>query len=271
MEISKGAIGILAALCVTGGAGTAYFASRSTTAVAPTEASATVSPDPAVTEVEQSEGLVGEVAPAAEAPVVAAPPLTPAPPVRRNTAPAPRPRPTAPAPAPEPSRPIEEALPAPPLSARLPEPEPVRPVEPPEPKYLDLVVAQNSVIGLQVETAVTTERARVEDEVIARVTRDVRVGDSVAIPAGSKVVGEVTLVEKGGRMKERARLGVRFTSIVLADGSKVPIATETIYREGESPTVRRAATDWTISPVRMATFESSDDEMPWECSVPPWT
>jgi hypothetical protein len=240
MEISKGAIGILAAICVTGGAGTAYFASRSTTAVAPTEAAATVSPEPAVTEVEQSEGLVTEVAPPAEAPVAAVPPPRPAPVVRRNTAAAPKPRPIAPAPAPESSRPIEEA-PATPLSVRAPEPEPVRPVEPPEPKYLDLVVAQNSVIGLQVETAVTTERARVEDEVIARVTRDVRVGDRVAIPAGSKVVGEVTLVEKGGRMKERARLGVRFTSIVLADGSKVPIATETIYREGESPTGESAA------------------------------
>ena len=124
---------------------------------------------------------------------------------------------------------------------RAPEPEPARPVEPPEPKYLDLVVAQNSVIGLQVETPVTTDRARVEDEVVARVTRDVRVGDRVAIPAGSKAYGEVTLVEKGGKLKEKARLGVRFTSIVLADGSKLPISTETIYREGESPTGEGAA------------------------------
>jgi len=125
--------------------------------------------------------------------------------------------------------------------ARASEPEPVRPPEPPEPKYLDLVVASNSVIGLQVETPVSTEKARVEDEVVARVTRDVRVGDRVAIPAGSKAHGEVTLVEKGGRLKDRARLGVRFTSIVLADGTKVPITTETIYREGDSPTNGSAA------------------------------
>ena len=62
MEISKGAIGVLAGLCLTGGAGTAYFATRSSTDVAPTAATATVSPDPAATQVEQSEGLVGEVA-----------------------------------------------------------------------------------------------------------------------------------------------------------------------------------------------------------------
>jgi hypothetical protein len=87
----------------------------------------------------------------------------------------------------------------------------------------------------------TSEKARVEDQVSARVTRDVRVGDRVVIPAGSRVQGEVTVVERGGRMRDRARLGVRFTSIVLADGTRLPIETETIFREGEPPTGESAA------------------------------
>ena len=91
------------------------------------------------------------------------------------------------------------------------------------------------MIGLQVETAVSSETARVEDQVVARVSRDVKVGDQVAIPAGAKAYGQVTLVERGGKVRERARLGVRFTSIVLADGTRVPVATETIYREGDAP------------------------------------
>jgi len=242
MEISKGAIGVLAGFCLAGGAGAAYLATRSNPEIAPTAATATVSPDPAATQVEQSEGLVGEVAPPVAPPVVTAPRPAPAPTARRNATPSPRaitPAPTTTA-AREPSRSFDDAPAAAPLT-RAPEVEPVRPVEPPEPKYLDLVVAQNSVIGLQVETLVTSDRARVEDEVVARVTRDVRVGDRVAIPAGSKAYGEVTLVEKGGKLKEKARLGVRFTSIVLADGSKMPISTETIYREGESPTGESAA------------------------------
>jgi hypothetical protein len=245
MEISKGAIGVLAAFCIAGGAGAAYFSTRSNTDVAPAAATSTVSPDPAVTQVDQSEGLVGDVAQPAASPVVAAPPPAPAPApaVRRNATPSPRAVSATPAPTSirETSRPIDETPPAAPLSARAPEVEPIRPVEPPEPKYLDLVVSQNSVIGLQVETPVTSDRARVEDQVVARVTRDVRVGDRVAIPAGSKAYGEVTLVEKGGKLKEKAHLGVRFTSIVLADGTKMPISTETIYREGESPTNESAA------------------------------
>jgi type IV secretory pathway VirB10-like protein len=91
------------------------------------------------------------------------------------------------------------------------------------------------VIGLQIETPLSSERAQVEDRVTARVTRDVMSRGRVAIPAGSRVLGSVTLVERGGKVKERARLGVRFHTLVLADGSELPLRTEAIYREGESP------------------------------------
>ena len=57
----------------------------------------------------------------------------------------------------------------------------------------------------------------------------------VAIPAGAQAIGSVTLVERGGKIKERARLGVRFHTLVLADGTELPISTEAIYREGEPP------------------------------------
>ena len=102
-------------------------------------------------------------------------------------------------------------------------------------------MSSDSVLGLQMETSVTSENARVEDQVVAQVTRDVRVGDRVAIPAGSKARGEVTLVERGGKVRDKARLGIRFTSVVLADGTRVPIETDTIFREGEGPGGESAA------------------------------
>ncbi len=113
--------------------------------------------------------------------------------------------------------------------------------EPARKLYDELVIPADSVIGLQVENAVTTERAKVEDTVRARVTRDVRVRDQVAIPAGARAEGSVTLVDRGGRLKDQARLGIRFHTIVLADGTRLPINTETIYRDGESPTRESAA------------------------------
>jgi len=96
------------------------------------------------------------------------------------------------------------------------------------------VISADSVIGLQLETAISSEHARVEDRVDARVVRDVRVGGQTAIPAGSRALGSVTVVEKGGKFKERARLGIRFHTLVLADGTRLPITTDTIYRYGDA-------------------------------------
>jgi hypothetical protein len=91
------------------------------------------------------------------------------------------------------------------------------------------------VVGLRVETPVSSEDARIEDRVQARVTRDVLADGRVAIPAGTRAIGSVTLVDRGGKLRERARLGVRFHTLVLADGTELPVRTEAILREGESP------------------------------------
>ena len=113
--------------------------------------------------------------------------------------------------------------------------DPPRAAEPPQKTFEELIVSADSVMGLQIENRISSETARIEDKVDAKVTRDVKVGDRVAIPAGSKALGSVMLVERGGKFKERARLGIRFHTLVLADGTRVPISTETIYREGEAP------------------------------------
>ena len=106
--------------------------------------------------------------------------------------------------------------------------------EPPLPGNEALLIPADSVIGLQIDTFVTTEHAEVEDDVQARVTRDVMVARRVAIPAGSLVNGSVVMVERGGKLKGTARLGVRFHTVVLDDRTEVPITTETVYREGRS-------------------------------------
>ena len=266
MEIRTSTVAVVAASCITVGAAGAFLASR------PARAPQTAAPvaDVATGGVEQSEAVVSDadtpVAPADGSPVKAAPaapevaPRASARPDAARTAPAAPPtRPTAPPTTPRATAQEARAsvpdvrLPAPPAP---PEPKPVQPVAavapvaptapaetfepaepkgPPAPRFVDLVVSTDSVLGLQMETAVTSEKARVEDEVVARVTRDVRVGDRVAIPAGAQARGEVTMVERGGKLRDKARLGIRFTSVVLADGTRIPLETDTIYREGDSP------------------------------------
>jgi hypothetical protein len=124
--------------------------------------------------------------------------------------------------------------PAPPARTETVERVAQEPPAPPQHTFDELVISTDSVIGLQSDTTVTSERARVEDRVEARVTRDVKVADRVAIPAGSRAIGYVTQVERGGKFKEQAKLGIRFQTIVLADGTRLPISTAVVEREGDA-------------------------------------
>jgi len=254
------AFAALAIACMGAAAGGGYLATRQNTVPTPASAEtrspvaapvapastapATTASSPA-TPVRETEAVIGDTAPARPSPKpsVAKPADTPARPVPREA------RTQAPlvahqevpavsaTPAPQPpaamTPPVETA--PPPRAEERAAPEPVRAPEPPARTFAEYVVSADSVIGLQTENRLSSETARVEDRVDARVTRDVRAGDHVAIPAGTRALGSVMQVERGGKFKERARLGVRFHTLVLADGTRIPISTDTIFREGDAP------------------------------------
>lgn len=102
-------------------------------------------------------------------------------------------------------------------------------------QFDEIDLPSNTVIGIRLDTTVSSESARVEDEVRARVTRAVTLDGRTVIPTGSELRGVVTMVERGGRIRERARIGIRFTSIELDDNLRVPILTDVIYRDGDGP------------------------------------
>ncbi len=258
MEINRAAFGALAVIGVVAAGSGAYLANRHNETVITQPAPLLPTPVPgAVTETENSiatapVATVERVAPApVEKPQAARAPVRSgdSSPVRRAPATAPvagRARtPQVPSSAPTytpPSASVDAPVTAAiePLESTTVERTPAV-QEPPRKMYDELVIPADSVIGLQVENAVSSERAKIEDSVRARVTRDVRVQDRVAIPAGAHAEGSITLVERGGRLKDQARLGIRFHTIVLADGTRLPINTDTIYREGESPARESAA------------------------------
>ena len=258
---------LLALGCLTAAAGGAYVASRHNA----NDATSVSAPAPVTSQPVQAAAAnpVTGTQPVAEteSPVTsadhAAP--TPAPVAERKPTAAPVPKiqeraaersASSRAAAPATSRPAHEngvpnrTTPATPASTTEPQavaptpapalPDPPKPADPqPEaprvPQFEEVIVPASAVIGLQLESSISTERARVEDRVDARVTRDVIAAGRVAIPAGSRVLGSVTLIERGGKVKERARLGVRFHTLILADGSEVPLKTDEVYRDGESP------------------------------------
>jgi len=251
----------VAVACVVAAGAGGYFASRQNTVPAPVAAVASVpatSPTSALGAatidhpVQETEAVIGESAPKA----VVAPKETsrraeatrnssaaPAKPVsttaRQNPPPLDRTWPTntpsqSPAPSSSPATSDVSTASTTAVGDRTPVESPRAPE--PRPKvYDELVVSPNSVIGLETETRISSATARIEDRVEAKVTRDVKVGNTVAIPAGSRAIGSVIQVDRGGKFKDRARLGIRFSTLVLADGTRLPMSTETIYREGEAP------------------------------------
>jgi hypothetical protein len=146
-------------------------------------------------------------------------------------APQPSPEPTLPAattPVPTPA--ADVAPPPPPPDETVPPP-----AEKPKPRFEELTVVENSVIGIQLAQSISSATAKVEDKVTAKVTRDVMVGGRTAIPAGSTLEGNVTYVNPGGKFKERARIGIKFIAILLPDNTRQSIQTEALFRDGEAP------------------------------------
>jgi len=252
-------------LCVVAAGVGGFFATRATTgpqaaetaaaAVTPqaAPAAAETSPASAPAPVEPAQNLApapavesAPVAPATALPAAASPAATA--PNRNATArvqkPATPPLSQAPAvsvaietprPEPQPAAAAQPSSAVPPLETAPASPAPQAASVQPEPRFDEVVVSVDSVIGLKIDTTVHSETSRVEDPVEAHVTRDVRVGPVVAIPAGSRVLGVVSQLERGGKMKTRARLSVRFHTLVLADGTRTTIQTDYVYREGDAP------------------------------------
>jgi len=170
---------------------------------------------------------------------------------------------TRPAPAPErPSAPVSEPAAAPPVAVQPPALPPVQSTPqvaaapaatapPPDtttaplpaaesqridtPRLTELTIDTDSVIGIKLDSQVSSETSKVEDRVYARVTRDVLVDGRTAIAAGARLEGAVTLVEPGGKFKGRSRIGIQFTQLVMADKTRIPIQTEAVIRLGDSP------------------------------------
>jgi hypothetical protein len=208
----------------------AFAADSASPGVAETEA---VLPQPVPVEPEE---------PAAEEPKPSVQPMptVPPPPARPERAPRTTVA-TRPEPAPAPVN--VEPEPGTGTGTRTEPVEPVEHVKPVEsvPRFVELSVPAGAVLGVRLNTSVTSDTAEIEDRVEATVTRDVIADGRVAIPAGTKVLGSVNDVTRGGKFKERARLAIRFHTLVLADGTRETVRVDAIVREGDSPT-RASAT-----------------------------
>ena len=141
---------------------------------------------------------------------------------------------------PEPQQPL-----APPAPAATPEPprhEPVpvpAPAPAPTPHAMPTTIPAGTSIAVRTAAAVTSATAQIEDTVSATTAGDVTVDGRTAIPAGSRMLGSITAVERAGRMSGSNRITVRFHTLVH-HGIETPLETAPVTRAGPGQTSQNA-------------------------------
>ena len=97
------------------------------------------------------------------------------------------------------AKPAGRTATAPPSNA-APAPAP-RPAEPPKPVYRDVSAAVGTALSLSLITPLSTETAKVETPVTARLRQPIVVDGFTVVPAGATLHGDVTEVERAGRVQ----------------------------------------------------------------------
>ena len=87
---------------------------------------------------------------------------------------------------------------------------------PPAAKFREFTLPEGTTLVVRLQSAVASDTSRAEDPVEATLTNAVIVDGVDVFPAGSIVRGEVASAQPAGKVKGRASLALRFTSITVA-------------------------------------------------------
>ena len=141
------------------------------------------------------------------------------------------------------ARPEPQQPPAPPAPAATAEPSRHEPIPAPAPapatQATPITIPAGTAIAVRTAAAVISTTAQVEDTVSATTAGDVTVDGRTAIPAGSRMLGSVTAVERAGRMSGSDRITVRFHTLAY-NGVETPLETAPVTRTGPGQTSQNA-------------------------------
>jgi len=100
-----------------------------------------------------------------------------------------------------------------------------------EPAYREVTLPTGTSLPIDLRTTVASDTSHVEDRVTAALRQPVAVRGVEVLPTGTRLLGHVTAADRSARVKGRARVGFRFTSLDLpGEGGKTPIRTSSVVR-----------------------------------------
>lgn len=89
-------------------------------------------------------------------------------------------------------------------------------------RYQEYTIPAGTRISVRLANTVSSESSRVEDPVSATLTSPIVIDGARVLPAGSVLRGDVVSVQRSGKVKGRASLGLRFNTLT-ARGHEYPI------------------------------------------------
>jgi hypothetical protein len=107
---------------------------------------------------------------------------------------------------------------------------PVASPAPRAPRWREVTLPAGTELPLRLDTALASDANAVEDPVRASLRRRVVVGEVTVLPAGTDLRGVVTAVQRSAKVKGRASLAFRFTS-VMVDDEAYDIRTSSVARQ----------------------------------------
>ena len=101
------------------------------------------------------------------------------------------------------------------------------------PTYREVTIPSGTALRLELKSAVSSDASQVEDTIRASLRQAVAVDGKPVLPMGTELVGTVTDVARSGRVKGRARVAYRFSSL-RHDSERYDIATAPISHQARA-------------------------------------
>ena len=96
-----------------------------------------------------------------------------------------------------------------------------------------ITIPDGTTLDVELSSALASDTSRVEQDVTGTIDSAVVIDDATVIPAGSRLRGYVTSAQDSGKVKGRAELGFRFTSLTVGPVT-YDISTKPLFYRAES-------------------------------------
>ena len=84
-------------------------------------------------------------------------------------------------------------------------------------------IAAGTIIPAELAKTLDAKKAKLNDEVVAKVAEDLLAHGQIIIPRGSKIIGHVTEVKSRSKTEPQSTIGIVFDRLLLKDGRTMPL------------------------------------------------